>query len=252
MTVKLARGAVDLTRARFLVLRLREATRMKRQLPLFAMLCVVATSGCTLPSGILRSRWAMDDPDYAAKYAEGAEKTDIRGKLKQAVDARFQNGSSGMFVSGGAYVRPDSQSGMGAIDVGVESYVTSYLTTRGSLTLFAGGGDLFTGLDLGMRLQSPSRLAPFAGAGTFAGYAREVVPADDDWIDNDEDGFIDEHGEDRERFSGFLLAVYPEVGTHFWWTPNIRLTGFGRYLVTTEGRDDDDWLIGGGVALFSK
>jgi hypothetical protein len=30
------------------------------------------------------------------------------------------------------------------------------------------------------------------------------------------------------------------------------LTGFGRYMVTTEGRDDDDWLVGGGIAFFAK
>ena len=84
------------------------------------------------------------------------------------------------------------------------------------------------------------------------GYAKEVVPADDDWVDNDDDGFVDESGEDKERFSGFLASVYPEVGGHFWWTPRLRLTGFGRYMFTTEGRDQDDWLIGGGLAVFTK
>ena len=68
----------------------------------------------------------------------------------------------------------------------------------------------------------------------------------------DEDGFTDERGEDKERFSGFLASVYPEVGSYFWWTPNVRFTGFGRYMITTEGRDDDDWLVGGGIAVFTK
>lgn len=194
----------------------------------------------------------MDDPEYAAKYGEGAKKTDIPGKVKQAADARFQSGTSGMFVSGGAYTRPDADKALAAIDIGVETYATSYLTARGSLMLVGGQDDVFTGLDLGLRLQSPTRLAPFAGLGTFAGYAREVVPAEDDWIDNDDDGFIDEDGEDKKRFSGFLASVYPEVGAHFWWTPNIRLTTFSRYMVTTEGRATDDWLVGGGLAVFSK
>lgn len=208
--------------------------------------------GCSLPTGILRSRWAMEDPEYAAKYIDGAEKTDIPGKIKQAADARFQSGSSGMFLSGGVYSRPDAKTALGAIDIGVETYLASFLTARGSLMAAAGDQDWFTGLDLGLRLQSPTRLAPFAGVGTFVGYADEVVPADDDWVDNDDDGFVDERGEDKERFSGLLASVYPEVGGHFWWTPNLRLTGFGRYMVTTEGRDADDWLIGGGLAIFSK
>ncbi len=120
----------------------------------------------------------MEDPEYAAKYIDGAEKTDISGKIKQAADARFQSGSSGMFVSGGVYTRPDAKTALGAIDVGIESYATSFLTMRGSLMAAAGDDDWFTGLDLGLRLQSPTRLAPFVGVGTFTGYAEEVVPAD--------------------------------------------------------------------------
>ncbi len=225
---------------------------MKLSNQILIAIVLIAVCGCSLPTGILRSRWAMEDPEYAAKYIDGAEKTDIPGKIKQAADARFQSGSSGMFISGGVYTRPDAKTALGAVDVGVESYLTSFLTTRGSLMAAAGDDDWFTGLDLGLRLQSPTRLAPFVGIGTFAGYAEEVVSAEDDWIDNDDDGFVDERGEDKERFSGFLASVYPEVGGHFWWTPNLRLTGFGRYMVSTEGRDADDWLIGGGLAIFSN
>lgn len=217
---------------------------------LIALLMI--SGGCALPTGMTKSRWAMDDPEYAEKYCDGAEKSDVLGKLKQASDARFQAGAGGVFVSGGMMSRPDARSELAGIDIGIEGYATSYLTTRGSLMLMSDGSDLFTGADVGMRLQTPTRLAPFVGAGLFAGYAKEVVPAADDWIDNDDDGFIDERGEDRERFSGFLASIYPETGIHFWWTPNIRMTGFARYMVTTEGRDDDDWLIGGGVALFSR
>lgn len=194
----------------------------------------------------------MEDPEYAEKYSDGAEKSDIPGKIKQASDARFLEGAGGYFVSGGVMSRPDAKKELGGVDIGVEGYATSFLTTRGSLMFMTNGDDWFTGADLGMRVQTPTRLAPFAGAGLFAGYAKEVVPADDDWIDNDDDGFTDERGEDRERFSDFLISVYPEVGAHFWWTPNLRLTTFGRYLVTSEGRDDDDWLIGGGLAIFTN
>lgn len=219
-----------------------------------ALLVVVAVldAGCALPTGVLKSRWAMDDPEYAEKYCDGAEKGDVLGKLKQAADARFQEDASGLFVSGGYSMRGDDDDGMFALDIGAESYYASYLTGRASLMGLGNGEDWFTGIDAGLRLQSPSRLAPFVGAGVYAGYAKEVVPAANDWIDNDDDGFVDEHGEDRERLSGAVAAVYPELGAHFWWTPQIRLTSYGRYLVTTDGRDSDDWLCGVGIALFSN
>lgn len=208
--------------------------------------------GCALPTGILRSRWAMDDAEYAEKYCDGAEKTDVLGKLKQAVDARFQADASGMFVSGGYAKRTDADHGLFAIDIGTESYCTSFLTGRASLMGMGNGDDWFTGADLGLRLQTPTRLAPFVGAGVYAGYADEEVLADDDGKDNDDDGSIDEWREKDERFSGALAAVYPEVGAHFWWTPQVRLTGYGRYMVTTEGRTADDWQIGVGLAVFTN
>lgn len=219
---------------------------------LFLAVTTMVLVGCALPTGVLKSRWAMDDPEYAQKYCDGAEKGDVLGKLKQANDARFQEDASGWFVSGGFSKRGDDEDGLVAIDIGREAYFTSFLTGRASLMGMGNGEDWFTGADTGLRLQSPSRFAPFVGAGLFAGYAKEVVPADDDWIDNDDDGYVDEHGEDKERLSDAIAAVYPELGAHFWWNPSVRLTGFGRYLVTTDGRDSDDWLFGVGIALFSN
>jgi hypothetical protein len=194
----------------------------------------------------------MDDPEYAEKYCDGAEKSDVLGKLKQATDARFQEDASGLFVSGGYSKRNDDDDGLLAIDIGAETYIASYLTGRASLMGMSNGEDWFTGADSGLRLQVPSRLAPFIGAGLYAGYADEVVPASNDNIDNDDDGFVDEAGEDKQRLSDAIAAIYPEAGAHFWWTPNIRLTGYGRYMVTTAGRATDDWLFGVGIALFTN
>ena len=157
-----------------------------------------------------------------------------------------------MYASGGVSSRPDAESELVGLEIGMEGYPTSFFSHRGSLGFMSDGNDWFSGLDLGLRLQVPSRLAPFVGAGLFAGSASETIPATDDRIDNDDDGFIDERGEERERFKGALAAIYPETGVHFWWTPRLRLSAFGRYLITTEGRAEDDWLIGGGLAVFSK
>lgn len=216
----------------------------------FILLFVVA--GCSLPSGLLRFRWAMEDPDYAEKYAEGVPKSDVLGKLKQASDARFLSDVSGIYVSTGVAARSDAARGLLGADIGVERYITSFYTARGSLLGMTDGEDYFTGLDLGLRLQSPSRLAPFVGIGGFAGYAKESVSAERDGVDNDEDGFADEWGEEHERVSGAMAAAYPEIGVHLWWTPRVRLTGLGRYLFTTEGRDADDWWLGAGIAMFAK
>ena len=212
----------------------------------------ILMSGCALPSGVLRSRWAMEDLEYAHKYSDGAEQGDVLGKLKQASDARFLDGAHGLFVSTGYAKRKEVEDGLFAIDVGAENYFTSYMTGRVSLMAMVNDDDWFTGLDGGLRLQSPSRLAPFAGVGFFGGGAQETVIADDDGKDNDDDGVIDERKEKANRFSGGLAAFYPEVGAHYWWTPQLRLSGYGRYLMTSEGRDHDDWLVGFGLAVFTN
>jgi hypothetical protein len=219
---------------------------------LIGTLAISSVGGCGLPTGLLRSRWAMDDPEYAAKYEEGAEKSDLLGKVKQASDARFVEGATGLYASAGTSTWGDSPSAMAGAEIGYESYFTSYLTGRADLAAFANSEDAYLGGDLGLRLQVPSRIAPFAGAGVFAGYAKKTVLRDEDGEDNNDDGAIDEPGEEDERISGAIAAVYPELGIHYWWTPQVRLTGHGRYLITTDGRDSDDWLIGGGIAVFRK
>ena len=55
----------------------------------------------------------MDDPVYAEKYAEGAGRWDLLGKTKQALDARHTSGLNGMYLSGGAQVRPESGKTLG-------------------------------------------------------------------------------------------------------------------------------------------
>jgi len=194
----------------------------------------------------------MNDPVYAEKYQRGAEQGDLLGKAKQALDARHTEGLGGPYLGGGAQVHPRSGSAMGGLELGAEGYVTNWLTGRGALSLFAGTDDLYGGLDLGLRVQAPTRIAPFVGLGTFHGASRRIEDADDDGIDNDADGWFDEYGETKESFDGWLSSIYPEVGTHFWLNGNWRLTGYGRYLITTEGRRHDDWLLGLQLTGFSR
>lgn len=131
-------------------------------------------------------------------------------------------------------------------------YPASWTTIRSALAGFAGPDDLFGGFDLGVRLQTPTRLAPFVGLGTFHGYSSSSEPAANDWRDNDGDGFVDELGEREKSLEGWLSSIYPEVGAHVWINGTMRVTGYGRYLITTEGRSHDDWLVGLQLALFQR
>lgn len=194
----------------------------------------------------------MDDPEYAEKYAQGAEKSDIAGKLKQANDARFIDHHSGYYVSAGLTAIGESADPLASLEVGYTGYWTSFMTSRVGLIAAANDNDFFGGGEVGMRFQLPTRLAPFVGAGLFTGASRGSAPPEHDNIDNDDDGWTDEQNEERTTFDGALSALYPETGVHFWWTPRVRLTGFGRYLVTTDGRANDAWYGGFSVAVLSK
>lgn len=198
----------------------------------------------------------MDDPVYAEKYAEGAKKTDLLGKAKQALDARHTENLNGMYFSGGAQQRHSDEDAIYGGEVGYESYAANWVSLRGSLAVYVGEQDDNTegygGLDLGLRFQTPSRIAPFVGVGIFNGISRGTESANDDGLDNDDDGAIDERNERKSTVDGWMTAVYPEVGLHIWANGNVRLTGFGRYFVTSEGRDQDDWLIGAQVAIFTR
>ena len=197
-----------------------------------------------------KSRYAMSDPVYAEKYAEGAERGDLLGKAKQAVDARHVKGLSGWFLAGGTQYRSNSDSVLGGGDFGFEYYPSSWFSQRAGLAAYWGDDDGYLGLDAGLRAQLPARVTPFVGAGVLAGASRTVKVADQDGLDNDDDDAIDELGETKGDFDDGLFAVYPEIGMHTWLNGKWRVSGFGRYLVTDGGREDDTWLIGGQLTYF--
>jgi hypothetical protein len=205
-----------------------------------------------VPAGFLRSRWAMSDPEYATKYAEGAPKTDLPKKIKQAADARFVNDYSGCYFSAGMTSIGDTPSPLGSLELGYTGYQTSYLSNRVGFIAAFNDDDFFIGGETGVRVQTPTRLAPFLGLGLFAGASSTRSPAEHDRMDNDDDGSVDEYGETETDFDGALAAIYPEIGLHFWWTPRVRFSGFGRYMITTEGRAADATYFGASVAIFSR
>lgn len=197
--------------------------------------------GC---AGIGTSKWANDDPIYAEKYAKRYPSNDADKAarlVKQAIDARHVGGRGGGYIG---FSGADEPTAAGA-EIGAFTYVDPSLELRAGLKGLLGTGeeDWFAGIDLGTRVQSPSRLAPFAGVGTFIGGNSRQVGARNDRIDNDNDGAIDERGETRADRE-FMASVYPELGVHYWINSKLRMTGSAQYHVTTDGRDSDFWFVG--------
>lgn len=211
---------------------------------------VIATIVLSMLSiGCGTSKWAMDDPDYRDKYdrpyVQGEKYTRM---AKQIVDARHVAKKTGVFVGVAGADEPFAVGG----DIGLFYYPNSWLEPRISLSGLAGTGQpwAYGGVTTGLRIQTPTRLAPFAGAGLFAGVGSVPwVRADDDDIDNDDDLFIDEPGETKTD-TIFMGAAYPEVGLHFWLTPSVRLTSSASYYFTTAGRSHDFWFIGSSLAFL--
>ena len=235
-------------------------TRQRRSRPdrlvrkRLTILWVVVSAALMISSGCnaFKSRYAMSDPVYAKKYAEGAERGDLLGKLKQSIDARHVEGLLGNFVGGGTIYRPKSDNTLGGADIGHEYYPTSYLSQRLGIGLYASEDEGYLAADVGMRAQLPSRITPFVGAGALLGASRSVEDATHDNMDNDDDGMTDEYGEETSGVDELLAAIYPEVGLHAWLNGKWRATAFGRYLITDNGREHDDWMIGGQITFFPR
>ena len=208
---------------------------------LLAALGAAALNGC---AGIGTSRWAMDDDVYAQKYSKPYPSNDgekVTRMLKQASDARYVADRDGWYLGLAGATDPGA---LGA-EIGRFTYTGSAFEGRLGLKALAGTGaeDWFAGLDLGARVQSPSRLAPFAGIGTYLGANNNEVPAVDDRIDNDNDGSVDERGEKKDDAQS-MASIYPELGVHYWLTSSTRMTASAQYHITTDGRDSDFWFLG--------
>jgi hypothetical protein len=217
---------------------------------LVSALClfIFFATGC----GGLKSRYAMDDPIYANKYAEGAERGDILGKAKQAIDARHVTGLSGWYLSGGALYRPKSDNSLAGADFGFENYIASWLSHRLGLGAYWSNSEGYIGADTGVRAQLPTRVTPFIGAGAMFGVSKTEIPADKDGADNDDDDLYDEPGETKSGIDDVLAVVYPELGVHAWLNSHWRLTGYGRYMLDYPGDETDGWLIGGQLTYLYR
>ncbi len=170
--------------------------------------------------------------------------------------ALAQNGQFGRSPStdrAGLYLDLGGRSGPTAVvgEIGVAGYPRQNLALRASLSFLAyeNNPDTLVGLNAGARYSVGHTLSPFIGVGLFAGAASEDIPAENDNIDNDNDGAIDEDGEVESITTDIMASVYPELGFHLWATKNIRMTVSSKYHITTKGRSSDFLMYNFGIAF---
>ncbi len=147
----------------------------------------------------------------------------------------------------GTYLEVGGQTDPTAVGVGLGAfkYNYRYLSTR--LAIYVLGSEsideVFLGADMGFRLELGTVVSPFIGLGGYYGYHVENTPAEDDKLDNDGDGQVDEAGEQDARIDRSVATIYPETGLHIWIDKRTRFSLSGKYHITTEGRESDFWLF---------
>ena len=205
-----------------------------RHYQLLLVVLTIAAAGCH------GSRWARSDPKYAQKYDRHTG--NLLKMTKQAIDARHVEGRGGVYTSAVVSDNPV----VGGAQVGAFAYppgMKGAVETRGGLGVLVAEGEtpVSIGIDLGARLQSPSRLAPFAGVGLYGGY----LPSPGDFIDvlGDEPVLDDD--------TKFIGAIYPEVGVHYWVTPRWRLTASASHYFTTIDPQPDFTVFGLSLARLN-
>jgi len=198
---------------------------------------VVLLLAAILSCGCLRSRWAMDDPTYAAKYPRHTH--NLATIAKQATDARH------LWHQSGGYLGAAASSHHVAGDIGGFTYLKDHLEGDYALTgLLGTDGEEVTaggGLKGGLRVLMPTRLTPFVGVNAQVGYSE--WDTSHNGRDDDGNGLIDEFGEDECLFH---VGLQPEAGLHYWLTSRLRLSAVAGYQVVTDthGTHFDSWSYG--------
>lgn len=152
---------------------------------------------------------------------------------------------TGMYTELGGKRSTATERGVVAGDIGIEHFdVSDHVSVRGGLSFYATDEkpDVLTGFDLGLRLHAGAPISPFIGVGLFAGSSEQEVPAENDGIDNNNDGFIDERGETETVVKDVMAAFYPEAGVQIWFTRDIGLAFSAKYHMTTEGSEYRYWI----------
>lgn len=101
------------------------------------------------------------------------------------------------------------------MDVAYSTCLSEFSNLRFGLSYFSDDGVVYEGFTGSFRLQHGDAIVPFVGIGALVGFSEDSVPATDDGVDNNEDGFIDEPGETVTQRKGNAF-FYPEAGVAFY------------------------------------
>ncbi len=140
------------------------------------------------------------------------------------------------------------------LEVGAEAYNGDIFSLYGSMMLLGHQHveEVLSGYKLAIRATTPYRISPYAGMGLFYGYSETEEKADEDNIDNDGDGLVDESGENRTVVNDWMATFYPEIGVHLWVNKEVRFTANYTYNFSSRGRQSDFKTIGLNFSYFFK
>jgi hypothetical protein len=180
----------------------------------------------------------MDHADYQKKYETPYDDHHVAkwGRMaKQMLDARHVRDDSGCYVGGAGSNFRDNAAG--GVEAGVTNYATSWLSSKVALAgqINSGAGNGFVGVNSAVHVSTPTRVAPFVGAGLFGGVDVATV--------------LDTLNGEESTSTQFLGAAYPEAGVHVWLNGRTRLSASASYWVTTSAHDHDFWYYGLGVTF---
>ncbi len=187
---------------------------------------------------VFSTKWAMDNDDYARLHSDPYSDDPVirrSQRRREMSDARFQEDTYGVYVGGGGALNNWS---VGEADVGMFMMPSSCSTVRfGAIGMVAGGKPMAGG-ELGVRLHTPTRLAPYVGlAGVLemSGVERHTSSRRSNYYDNNG------HRLGNSRWGYFptgMAAIVPEAGVSYWLTSSTRLNLGVSYFVTS-GRQPD-------------
>lgn len=168
----------------------------------------------------------------------------------QVVNADTIEGIAGIYAGGGA--RLDPLAGTGAL--GLFHYPTSWLSWRAGLAgaTFSNSDErlIAGGAELGLRVQTPTQLAPFVGVGTFLGWQEQKTTTTT--VSKESFWGLHSTSTTTETKTKGLATVYPEVGVIFWVSPHVYLATRAAYNFTSLRHDKESWMLGLELGLGMK
>jgi hypothetical protein len=184
---------------------------------------------------VFAPKWAMNNEEYAQKYSVPysddplVRRKQIRNEM---FDATFQDGAYGVY--GGGSGSPLANETVGQLDIGVFKMPTAWSTLRLGANGMVVDGHGMAGGELGFRLHTPTRLAPYVGLGGVLDLSGLRFQAKQFRYNP---YYYDSQGNPHPNlYKGYfpqgMAAIVPETGLSYWLTTSTRLNLGVSYYVT--------------------